>query len=80
MNERMEDFAELFPIHPDYIDTFERIPIVEKRGVLQIISDAIKDLIGQKVPEDYPGIRAYDSYWKALIENPARIRLRKVYI
>jgi len=78
MNERMEDFAELFPIHPDYIETFERIPIVEKRGVLQIISDTIKDLIGQKVPEDYPGIRAYDSYWKALIENPANMAIPEV--
>lgn len=71
MNERMDDFAELFPIHPDYIDTFERIPIVEKRGVLQIISDTIKELVGQDLPDDYPGIKAYDSYWKALIENPA---------
>jgi hypothetical protein len=34
MNERMDDFAELFPIHPGYIETFEQIPIVEKRGVL----------------------------------------------
>jgi hypothetical protein len=71
MNEQMDDFAALFPIHPDYIDTFERIPIVEKRGVLQIISDTIKELIGQEVPSDYPGIRSYDSYWKTLIEDPA---------
>jgi predicted ATPase len=71
MNERMDDFATLFPIHPDYIDTFERIPIVEKRGVLQIISDTIKELMGREVPPDYPGIKAHDSYWKALIENPA---------
>ena len=71
MNERMDDFSELFPIHPDYIDTFERIPIVEKRGVLQIISDTIRGLVGQDVPMDHPGIKAYDSYWKALTENPA---------
>jgi len=71
LNEKMDDFAALFPIHPDYIDTFERIPIVEKRGVLQIISDTIKELVSRDVPDDYPGIRAYDSYWKTLIENPA---------
>src|SRR5438132_7705805 len=27
MAERLDDFASLFPIHPDYIETFERIPI-----------------------------------------------------
>lgn len=71
MNERMDDFASLFPIHPEYVETFERIPIVEKRGVLQIISMAIKELVGQEVPEDRPGIVAFDGYWKALRENPA---------
>ena len=71
MNERMDDFADLFPIHPEYIETFERIPIVEKRGVLQIISDTIKKLVEQDVPDDRPGVEAFDGYWNALIENPA---------
>ncbi len=71
LNERMDAFIELFPIHPDYVETFQRIPIVEKRGVLQIISDTIRRLVDQDVPSDHPGIVAYDSYWKALIEEPA---------
>ena len=78
MNERMDDFAALFPIHPDYVETFERIPIVEKRGVLQIISMAIKELVGQDVPQDRPGIVAFDDYWKALKENPAHRALPEV--
>jgi hypothetical protein len=78
MNERMDDFAQLFPIHPDYIETFERIPIVEKRGVLQIISDTIKNLVNQEIPVDRPGVEAFDSYWKALIENPANKAIPEV--
>lgn len=78
MNERMDDFAELFPIHPDYIETFEHIPIVEKRGVLQIISDTIKKLVSQEIPTDRPGVEAFDSYWKALIENPANKAIPEV--
>ncbi len=31
MNERMDEFVRLFPVHPDYIDTFERVAAVEKR-------------------------------------------------
>ena len=34
MNESMDEFVRLFPVHPDYIDTFERITAVEKREVL----------------------------------------------
>lgn len=78
MTERLDDYAALFPIHPDYVDTFERIPIVEKRGVLQIISQAIKDLVAQPVPSDRPGIVAFDSYWKALKENAAHRALPEV--
>jgi len=71
MTEKMDEFAALFPIHPDYVDTFQRIPIVEKRGVLQIISQAIKGLVDEEVPTDRPGILAYDSYWQAIIDNAA---------
>jgi len=78
MTERMDDFAALFPIHPDYVETFERIPIVEKRGVLQIISFAIKELVAQEVPQDRPGVVAFDSYWKALKENAAHRALPEV--
>jgi hypothetical protein len=78
MTERMDDYAALFPIHPDYVETFERIPIVEKRGVLQIISYAIKELVGQPVPTDHPGIVAFDSYWKALKDNAAHRALPEV--
>ena len=35
MNERMDEFVRLFPVHPDYIDTFERVTAVEKREVLK---------------------------------------------
>ena len=78
MNERIDDFAALFPIHPDYIETFERIPIVEKRGVLQIVSLAIKGLVDQEVPPDRPGLVAFDSYWKVITENPAHRAIPEV--
>ncbi len=69
MTERMDDFAQLFPMHPDYIETFERIPIIEKRGVLQIISDTIRNLLGQDVPDDRVAVEAFDSYWDTISDN-----------
>ena len=71
MNERMDEFVRLFPVHPDYIDTFERVTAVEKREVLKTLSLAMKKLLDQEVPEDRPGVIAYDSYWTTLRENPS---------
>lgn len=69
MNERMDEFVRLFPVHPDYIDIFERVTAVEKREVLKTLSLAMKKMLDQKLPEDQPGLIAYDSYWTNLKSN-----------
>ncbi len=71
MNERMDEFVRLFPVHPDYIDTFERVTAVEKREVLKTLSQAMKKMLNQEVPADRPGVIAYDGYWATLRENPS---------
>jgi len=69
MNERMDEFVRLFPVHPDYIDTFERITAVEKREVLKTLSRACEKLLDQEVPSAWPGLIAYDAYWTNLRED-----------
>lgn len=69
MNERMDEFVRLFPVHPDYIDTFERVTAVEKREVLKTLSLAMKKMLDKNVPQDEPGLIAFDSYWSTLREN-----------
>ena len=71
MNERMDEFVRLFPVHPEYIDTFERVTAVEKREVLKTLSLAMKRILDQDVPDDRPGLIAYDTYWTNLRENPS---------
>ena len=71
MNERMDEFVRLFPVHPAYLDTFERVYVAEKREVLKTLSVAIKGLTNQQVPQDAPGLIAYDSYWQTLKDNPS---------
>ncbi|MBL1294161.1 MAG: hypothetical protein COB61_009840 [Thiotrichales bacterium] len=66
MNERLDEFVNLFPVHPDYIDTFEQVSAVEKRQVLKSLSISMNKLMAQPVPKEYPGLVAYDSYWKEL--------------
>lgn len=71
MNERMDEFVRLFPVHPDFIDTFERVAAAEKREVLKTISDAMKKLLPLEIPMDEPGLVAYDTYWSTLREHPS---------
>ena len=70
LTQRMDEFVNLFPIHPNYIDTFESISLIEKREVLKTISLNMKQIIDKEVPQDTPGILAYDSYWNMLSDNP----------
>jgi len=69
MNERMDEFVRLFPVHPDYIDTFERVTVVEKRQILKTLSSSMGELQDQDLPDAYPGVLAYDGYWKTLVDN-----------
>ncbi len=71
MNERMDEFVRLFPVHPDYIETFERVTAVEKREVLRTLSLAMKKMLDRDVPATRPGLIAYDTYWSNLRENPS---------
>ncbi len=69
LNEHMDEFVRLFPVHPDYIDTFERVTIIEKREVLKALSTGMKDILNKDVPMDEPGLIAFDSYWNTLKQN-----------
>lgn len=71
MNERMDEFVRLFPVHPAYLDTFERVYVAEKREVLKTLSSAIRTLLEEEVTDDEPGLIAYDSYWQTLRDNPS---------
>lgn len=69
LNERMDEFVRLFPVHPDYIDTFERVTVVEKREVLKTLSMGMKGVLNKDVPDNEPGLIAFDSYWNTLKQN-----------
>jgi hypothetical protein len=71
MNERLDEFVRLFPVHPDYIDTFDKVTAVEKREVLKSLSIAMRKKLNDPLPMDEPGLIAYDNYWNTLRENPS---------
>ena len=71
MAERMEEFVDLFPIHPVYVETFENLAIAEKRQVLKTFSTAIRSVLDEEVPSDQPGLISYDQYWKLIQDDPS---------
>ena len=69
MSSRMDEFVDLYPIHPAYIDVFNKVYLIENRQILKNISLTIKDLFNQNVPEDAPGVVSFDTYWPAIKNN-----------
>lgn len=73
MNERLDEFVRMFPVHPDYINTFERVrgAGIEQRQVLRSLSRQMQALMEQVVPTDKPGVFSYDTYWDELRGDPS---------
>ena len=72
MAEQLDEYVDLFPIHPSYISTFQRMVIVEKREVLKTISETIGTIINKEIPNGQPGIVSYDTYWSRIKGDPAK--------
>jgi hypothetical protein len=72
MSERIDDYVDLYPIHPAYIDIFNRVYIAENREVLRTISLTVESLLDKDIPEEAPGIISFDSYWTFIKDNYAR--------
>ena len=69
MSSCMDEFVDLYPIHPSYIDVFNKVYLVENRHILKNISVCIKNIFDTDVPEDEPGIYSFDDYWPAIKSN-----------
>ena len=69
MNERMDEYVRLFPVHPDYLKTFEQIHFTEKRGALKTIEAAMLAILDQDVPTDRPLLISYESFWQTIKTN-----------
>jgi len=69
MSEEMETYVNLFPIHPAYIDVFNKIYIIENRHILKNITEIIRRILEKEIVEEDPGVISFDSYWPFIKEN-----------
>lgn len=64
MHGRLNEYVELFPVHPSYFENFERIRIGKsQREILKTLSRQFEDMMNMEVPRDNPGLLTYDQYW-----------------
>lgn len=72
MADRIEEYVNLYPIHPAFLETFEKVYIAEKREVLKTITLTIKEMLDNEVPSDEPGLVSYDAYWFYIKNSPSK--------
>lgn len=71
MAEHIDEYVELFPIHPAYLEVFEQVNVVEKRDLLKALSRQMETMLDQDVPANETGLFSFDSYWAILNDDPS---------
>ena len=71
MAEHLDEYVDLFPIHPAYLEAFEQVTVVEKRDLLKALSKQMESLLGQDIPIEQTGLISFDWYWGILNDDPS---------
>ncbi len=67
INTNLNEFIDLFPVHPNYVSYFEKIKHGKsQREILKVLSVKFKDILEKEVPTNNPGLITYDTYWPDL--------------
>lgn len=70
MNNNLDTYVNLFPVHPSYFENFSLIRIGKsQREVLKTLSRKFASIMDNEVPDAEPGLICYDSYWKDMLSN-----------
>ena len=70
MNNNLDTYVNLFPVHPTYFDNFALIRIGKsQREVLKTLSHKFETIMDNEVPSNEPGLICYDSYWQDMLSS-----------
>lgn len=76
INTNLNEYVDLFPVHPSYVSYFERIKHGKsQREILKVLSTRFQSLMDQNLPKTSPGLITYDSYWEDLSSTPSMITI-----
>lgn len=81
INTNLNEFIDLFPVHPNYVSYFEKIKHGKsQREILKVLSVKFEDILDKEVPGNNPGLITYDTYWPDLAGNPAMLAIPDIRI
>ena len=69
MSERVEEYVSLYPIHPAFIDVFNKVYIAENRHILANISKLVEGILNNEFNDNEPGVISFDNYWMFIKDN-----------
>jgi len=70
MHSHLQDYVELFPVHPSYFDNFQMIKLGRaQREVLKTLTKQFDKIKDQEIPNDNPGLITYDMYWEQMMTD-----------
>lgn len=70
MHSHLQDYVELFPVHPSYFDNFQRIKLGRaQREVLKTLTKQFEKIANLDIPTDNPGLITYDQYWEQMMAD-----------
>lgn len=72
MHAKMEEYVNLFPVHPSYFENFQKIRLGQsQREVLKTLSRQFERIKDENIPTDNPGLITYDQYWEQMMGDAA---------
>lgn len=81
INTNLNEFIDLFPVHPNYVSYFEKIKHGKsQREILKVLSVRFEDILDKEVPSNNPGLITYDTYWPDLANNPAMLAIPDIRV
>ncbi len=81
INTNLNEFIDLFPVHPNYVSYFEKIKHGKsQREILKVLSAKFEDILEREVPTNNPGLITYNTYWPDLANNPAMLAIPDIRI
>ncbi len=81
INTNLNEFIDLFPVHPNYVSYFEKIKHGKsQREILKVLSVKFENILENEVPSNNPGLITYDTYWPDLASNPAMLAIPDIRI
>jgi hypothetical protein len=62
---RLNQFVDLYPVHPYVIDIFNQLPYFENRGIIEFTTEQVKEILDR----DFPEFVTYDKIYDKIASN-----------